>query len=214
MQGRIRQRISAASGLSDYPRAPCKTGSIRMRIAVIGTSGVGKSTLAKRLAASTQAAYIELDAINWQADWKALATDDPAEFHRRVQAAVAGASWVCDGNYPGVRDVVLARATHVVWLDYARPVIMWRVIRRSFWRAVTKAELWPGTGNTEAFGAWLDKGHPIRWAWDTFTQRREQYARLLEAPVLATAQKYRVARPQDLEAVESALEQQHDGART
>ena len=185
-----------------------------MRIAVIGTSGVGKSTLARRLAVSTQAAYIELDAINWQAEWKALATDDPAEFYRRVEVAVAGPSWVCDGNYPGVRDIVLARATHVVWLDYARPVIMWRVIRRSFWRAATKAELWPGTGNTDGFARWFDKGHPIRWAWDTFAQRREQYARLLEAPILAAAQKYRVTHPRDLAAVESILGLQHDGTRT
>jgi len=182
-----------------------------MRIAVIGTSGVGKSTFARRLAADIGAHYIELDAINWQPDWKALATDDPAEFQRRVQAAAEAPAWVCDGNYPGVRDVVLARATHVVWLDYSRAVVMWRVIRRSFWRALTKVELWPGTGNTEAFAAWIDKGHPIRWAWDTFAQRRAQYARLLDAPILAAAQAYRVKRPQDLAAVEAALRQQNCG---
>lgn len=185
-----------------------------MRIAVIGTSGVGKSTFAKRLAAAIEARYIELDAINWLPNWKALATDDLAEFQRRVQAAATAPAWVCDGNYPGVRNVVLARATHIVWLDYSRAVVMWRVIRRSFWRALTQEELWPGTGNTEAFAAWTDKSHPIRWAWDTFEQRRQQYARLLEEPILAAAQTYRVKRPQDLAAVESVLQQHSRGVST
>jgi adenylate kinase family enzyme len=60
-----------------------------MRVAVIGTSGSGKSTFAGRLAASINAPHIELDAINWQAGWRGLAKEDPAEFRRRVMAAIA-----------------------------------------------------------------------------------------------------------------------------
>lgn len=182
-----------------------------MRIAIIGTSGAGKSTFARRLAASLNTSYIELDAINWQAGWKALSSDDPPEFKARVEAAVAAHAWVCDGNYLGVRDTVLTRATHVVWLDYSRAVIMRRVIWRSIVRALTKTELWPGTGNTEGFAGWLDKGHPIRWAWDTFASRRQAYVRMLAEPAFAAAQTYRVRRPGDLATVESALRRQTGG---
>ncbi|HEY4123736.1 MAG TPA: hypothetical protein VGM36_03925, partial [Rhizomicrobium sp.] len=49
-----------------------------------------------------------------------------------------------------------------------------RVIWRSTARAIDRKELWPGTGNREDFRMWLDKDHPIRWAWDTFARRREE----------------------------------------
>ena len=49
---------------------------------------------------------------------------------------------------------------------------MRRVIWRSFSRAVTGRELWAGTGNREEFRRWLDKEHPIRWAWDTWAKNR------------------------------------------
>ena len=45
-----------------------------MRIAVIGTSGAGKTTFSRRLAAALSAPHIELDAINWGAHWRALNT--------------------------------------------------------------------------------------------------------------------------------------------
>jgi hypothetical protein len=37
---------------------------------------------------------------------------------------VAGNASVLDGNYGIVRDLVWRRATHLIWLDYDRPIIM------------------------------------------------------------------------------------------
>jgi len=54
-------------------------------------------------------------------------------------------------------------------------VVMRQVLWRSFSRALSKRELWPGTGNKELFRRWLDKEHPIRWAWDTWAQVHERY---------------------------------------
>jgi hypothetical protein len=51
---------------------------------------------------------------------------------------------VVDGNYGPVRDRVWQRATHLVWLDYERPVIMALVISRTLVRAVLRTELWAG----------------------------------------------------------------------
>jgi hypothetical protein len=69
---------------------------------------------------------------------------------------------VVDGNYGLVRDLVWRRATHLIWLDYERPVIMHRVIRRSLARAVLRTELW--AGNRERWLHMLRPSHPIRWA--------------------------------------------------
>ena len=172
-----------------------------MRVSVLGTSGCGKSTFAHRLASLIGAPHVELDAINWQAGWRDLNSHDPEEFSRRVAAAVAEDAWVSDGNYSLVRDLVLERATHLVWLDYSRRVIMTRVLRRSFARALTRQELWPGTGNREEFGRWLDKEHPLRWAWDTYEDRRRRFEALFDDPAAPHMARYRLRRPSEAEAL-------------
>ncbi len=168
-----------------------------MRIVVIGSSGSGKTTLARRLGAQLGLAFIELDAINWQAGWRDLNTHDPDEFVRRATAAAAGETWAVDGNYGLVRPALWARATHLIWLDYSRAVIMPRVIRRSLARALDGQELWPGTGNRERFADWLSPEHPIRWAWDTYRRRRAQYEALLAAPEYAHLDVRRLRHPRE-----------------
>jgi adenylate kinase family enzyme len=69
-----------------------------MRIVVVGTSGAGKTTLARRIASRLELPHIELDAINWQAGWRDLTRHDPQEFVRRVTEAIRGEAWVADGN--------------------------------------------------------------------------------------------------------------------
>ncbi len=148
-----------------------------MRIVVVGTSGVGKTTLARRIATRLELAHIELDAINWQPGWRDLNHHDPEEFIRRVGEAIAAEAWVLDGNYGSVRDRVWQRATHLVWLDYERPVVMARVIRRSLLRAALRTEMW--AGNRERWRHLLRPSHPIRWAWNTWSRRRRETAERL-----------------------------------
>lgn len=172
-----------------------------MRVSVIGTSGSGKTTFAHALAQRLGVAHIQLDAINWQADWIDLSTHDVAEFRRRVAVAAAGEAWVCCGNYGTVRPLVQARMTHLVWLDYPRALVMARVLKRSFHRAWTGDELWPGTGNRETFARWLSSEHPIRWAWDTYRRRKRDYTAMFANPALAHIEKHRVQRPWEAEAL-------------
>ncbi len=170
-----------------------------MRVAVVGSSGSGKSTFARRLGAVLALQVVELDAINWQAGWRDLNTHDPEEFARRVAAAVAGEAWVTDGNYGRVLPIILRRATHIVWLDYERRVIMPRVLRRSFQRSLSRREIWPGTGNVETWASWLDKEHPIRWSWDTFARRRARYEEAFADQRLAHVAIHRLRHPREAE---------------
>src|SRR5262249_52432024 len=126
-----------------------------MRIAVLGTSGSGKTTFARRLAGAVGAPHVELDAINWQPGWRDLNTHDLHDRRPRTTERAPCEAWVSDGNYRKLLDLVFARATHLVWLDYPRWLTMVRVFRRSFARAITGEELWPGTGNREDFARWL-----------------------------------------------------------
>jgi len=115
-----------------------------------------------------------------------------------VANAIAGDAWVTDGNYSkGALPQILPRATDVVWLDYSRPVIMARVLRRSLMRAFDGQELWPGTGNREDFRRWLDKEHPIRWTWDTYRSGNEKRDVMFAGPELAHARKHRLMAPSE-----------------
>ena len=168
-----------------------------MRIAVVGTTGSGKTTLARALAAQLALPYIELDALNWQAGWRDLSRTDPDEFVRRVTLTVAADTWVVDGNCGLVREFVWRRATHLVWLDYDRAVIMYRVIRRSLVRAMLRTELW--AGNRERWLHMLRPSHSIRWAWSTWARRREEYEERIGLSDYAHLVVLRLRRPRDAE---------------
>ena len=98
-----------------------------------------------------------------------------------------------DGNYGPVRDMVWQRATHLVWLDYERPVIMARVISRTFLRALLRTELW--AGNRERWRHLLRPSHPIRWAWNTWERRRRETAERLAQSECAHLVVLRLRRP-------------------
>ena len=119
------------------------------RIVVVGTTGSGKTTVARELATLLGVTYVELDALNWEPGWVGLHEHDPEEFRRRVAGAVDGDTWVVDGNYRVVRDLVWPEATAVVWLDYQLWRTLWGLLKRTIHRVFTKEVLWQG--NTESF---------------------------------------------------------------
>jgi len=188
-------------------------GDERVRIVIIGSAGSGKTTLAKALGVRLQTPIVELDALNWTAGWRPRAEDEPHAFMADVEKAAGAENWVIDGNYRRALPLVLRRATDLIWLDYSRTVVLSRVIRRSFWRALFRRELWPGTGNREDFLRWFRKDHPIRWAWDTFARRRRQYGALFANPLLAGLRRHRLDDPSQTGALLAELERiQREGA--
>jgi adenylate kinase family enzyme len=141
---------------------------------VVGNSGSGKSTLGRALAGQIGAPFVELDAIFHQAGWTPLPT---AEFRARVADLVTGDSWVIDGNYSSVRDLIWARADTVVWLDIPRQRVMWQLARRTLFRAIRRAELW--NGNTEDWRNLISRDpnrNILSWAWTNHENYRNQYA--------------------------------------
>jgi adenylate kinase family enzyme len=175
-----------------------------MRVVVIGTSGAGKTTISEQIADRFGIPLVELDALNWRPGWEALSQTDPARFLADVEAATSGPGWVVAGNYLMARHIVWARATHLVWLDYSKAVVMRRVLRRSLARAWRRETIWGG--NREGFRLWLDPGHPIRWAWRTWQSNRTATATQLAEAGSAHLQVVQVLRPGDVGQVFARLE--------
>ena len=140
------------------------------RVLVAGITGAGKTTFARELARRADLPFHEIDALYHGPGWQPLPT-----FVDDVARIAAGERWVFDSyGYQQVRTLLWERADTVVWLDFSRPVVMARVVRRSFDRAWHRCEIF--NGNTEGFGAWLDPEHPVQWAWREFGRRRADLA--------------------------------------
>jgi hypothetical protein len=85
--------------------------------------------------------HIELDSIYHQPGWTPLSDE---EFRERVIAATQPDTWVVDGSYSIVRDIIWKRADTVVWFDLPFVTVMARTIRRTVRRSFTREVLWNG----------------------------------------------------------------------
>jgi adenylate kinase family enzyme len=189
------------------------------RIAVVGTTGSGKTTLARRLAQRLGQRHVELDALYWEPKWTPAATD---AFRKRAAQALSGDGWVVDGNYGQVRDIIWSRADTIVWLDYSLPIIFWRLVRRTFWRVGTQAELW--NGNHERLREqFFSRDSLFLWALRTYRRRRRQYPLLFGQPEHAHLAVVRLRSPQaardwlagiTMQAAPASAEQQAPGGTT
>ncbi len=154
------------------------TSSQLARIAVVGTSGAGKTTLARQLSARLNAPHIELDALYWGPNWTPVAAD---QFRTAVDKSTSQPRWVCDGNYSPVHDLVWRRATTVVWLNLSFPVVFSRALRRTISRGFNRSELF--AGNRESFRqSFFSRDSILLWILQTHWRRQHEYPRLFGEP--------------------------------
>ena len=98
------------------------------RVVIIGNSGGGKSTLARRLADKHGLPCQEVDAILWQPGWVPMPADLYDAEHTRL---IAGERWIIEGL--GRRESIaarLARATDIVLVDLPLWMHFWLAAER------------------------------------------------------------------------------------
>jgi len=166
------------------------------RVSVVGTSGSGKSTVARELAVRLGVEHVELDALHHQPGWVPL---PPAEFRQVVGARAAADAWVIDGNYSAVRPLVWARADTVVWLDLPKYKVMRQIIWRTFRRVASREELW--NGNQERWRNFFSldpEESVIAWAWHKHDEYHERYGKAAQDPANAHLTFIRLASRRDI----------------
>jgi adenylate kinase family enzyme len=162
------------------------TTSIGRRIHVIGNSCSGKSTLGARLAAILDLPFVELDALNWEAGWVGLNDTNPAELERRMSVATAGDGWVVAGSYSRFsKRVFWDRLESVIWLDLPVPVLVARMLRRSWRRWRTREVLWGN--NQERFWPqlrfWRKEDSLLWWIVTQQSRKRREMLDAQEEPI-------------------------------
>lgn len=96
-----------------------------MKIALVGYSGSGKSTMSRKLAALFGCPVLHLDTVQFTPGWH----ERPRDEARAMVAAFLdqNASWVIDGNYPSFhRERRLAEADLIVFFNFPRLVCLWQ----------------------------------------------------------------------------------------
>jgi adenylate kinase family enzyme len=131
------------------------------RIHIMGSSGAGKTLLGQQLSRALGITHVELDALYHGPDWQPAPVE---EFRRATENAASTPSWVIDGNYASVQDLLWRRADTVIFLDLPRWRVMTRLLPRTLRRVTTRQVLW--NGNREGWRSLLglDREHNV-WLW-------------------------------------------------
>ena len=174
---------------------PATPPILLQRIAIVGTTGSGKTTLGETLARRLAAPHIELDSLYWEAGWQPAPLDI---FRARLEPKTAAPAWVADGNYRQVRDLVWARATDLVWLDYSLPLIFWRLTYRTVSDVLNHRLLW--NKNRESLSnLFLSRDSLFLWAIRRQRLHRRDYPQLLATPAYSHLQLIRLRSPRETE---------------
>jgi adenylate kinase family enzyme len=147
------------------------------RVAIVGMSCAGKSTLARRLGERLGTPHFNLDELHWGPNWTARSAE---EFLASVERATAGARWIIDGNYRAVRHVVLRQATTVIWLNLPLSTLLPRAFRRTFKRLITREQLF--NGNREPLLGFLNSYWIPWWVLANYRELRRELTAQLALP--------------------------------
>jgi adenylate kinase family enzyme len=152
------------------------------RIVVVGTSGSGKTFVAKQLAAILRVPFIDNDSIIHRPNWR---PNPPEQRLIEFDAATRGEAWTIDGNIGALKsadDILIAqRADTMIWLDLPRRTVMRQLLRRTISRSWHNTELWHG--NRESWRlSFFSRYSVLWWAWKTHESRRQQYTKIFTDP--------------------------------
>jgi len=109
--------------------------TVHRRIFITGGAGVGKTTLARKLATGMAVSFYELDTVMWKYDGSG--EQELPEIRRRPVNEIAELpGWVVEGSYVSPAREIWRQAERVIFIDVNLRTALWRI----FWRHV-RAEL-------------------------------------------------------------------------
>ncbi|WP_041479122.1 topology modulation protein [Corynebacterium ulcerans] len=140
-----------------------------MKIAIMGYSGGGKSTLARRLGSQLNVPVLHLDSVHFSAGW---VERDFAEESAAVESFLnTHSDWIIDGNYSLLSEERrLAEADRIIVILVPRMIRLWRVVRRlACYYGTTRPDMAPGCPEKIDFTF-------LTWVlWDSCTRTKRKH---------------------------------------
>jgi adenylate kinase family enzyme len=94
------------------------------RVLILGSSGSGKSTFARKLGEITGLPVVHIDQLYWEPGW--VQAPKPV-YLERLHRALAQDRWIIDGNNSSTIDLRVPRADRIILLDRSRLTCLARV---------------------------------------------------------------------------------------
>ncbi len=115
-----------------------------LKVAVIGHSGCGKSTIAAWIAKKRRLPILHLDKVHWLPGW----IERPKEEEQKIVREFLDShdSWVIDGNYHSMEyERRMQEADRILFLDFPRLVCLYRAWKRARrYRGKTRSSITEG----------------------------------------------------------------------
>jgi adenylate kinase family enzyme len=93
------------------------------RIVIFGNSGSGKTTLARQRAAALRCPHLDLDTVAWAEDCAQPTRRALEDSAREIEGFLEeSSSWVVEGCYADLLELVIPQATEIVFLNPGREI--------------------------------------------------------------------------------------------
>jgi len=167
------------------------------RINIIGTTGSGKSYLAKSLSEILEYPYVQIDQLFWKSNWQETLDE---ELFPKLVKAISGDVWILDGNYSRTNKIKWDRADTIIWVDFGYSRTLLQLLKRTISRAISRKELWPGTGNTESFSkSFMSTDSILVWFLRCYHKNRIRYSKLMQSTEYSHIQMVRLKSPNEIQ---------------
>ncbi len=109
-----------------------------MRIDIVGLPASGKSTFAEAISKKLSIPHIHLDQFWFESGGKQGKTATPnlasvrEKVREKTSQALNAESWVSDGTYLHVQDLLASKADHIIFLDIPLTTRLWGHFKRAF----------------------------------------------------------------------------------
>lgn len=145
------------------------------KIAIVGISCSGKTTLGRKLEKRLGIAMTDLDDLYWLPGW---VRRDPDELMAEIDQLTQGEQWILVGDYRQSNEMVFSRADLLIWLDVPLPLLLWRGIKRAFNLAWHKTPIC--NGNIAGIGRLFGRESILYFIVKGYRRKRPRYQALMD----------------------------------